>query len=302
MSSKQNRPGQRRGAGRGGASRGRSSSGSIIWVLPAVAVVLVGVVAFGLMRGHQGDGQAPSQDGKPVPPEVMAALTQVPPATWSAVGATGARPPQAVPPTDTAAAGTTPQVLYIGAEFCPYCAAQRWPLIVALSRFGQFQGLKLSTSSATDVDPSTPTFTFHGSTYTSPYLELETVESEGNVERGGRYPTLEKPTLIQEQLISKYDEPPYVSRADAGAIPFLLIGQTYMWSGASYDAQMLQGETWQSIAAKLATAQGPVGQAILVNANMITAAICKLNGGRPVDVCGNPGVQAAAAMLPAPGS
>ena len=34
-----------------------------------------------------------------------------------------------------------PKVLYIGAEYCPYCAAQRWALAVALSRFGTFDKL-----------------------------------------------------------------------------------------------------------------------------------------------------------------
>ena len=31
-------------------------------------------------------------------------------------------------------------------EFCPYCVAESWPLIVALSRFGQFSGLSTSRS------------------------------------------------------------------------------------------------------------------------------------------------------------
>ena len=29
-----------------------------------------------------------------------------------------------------------PEMLYIGAEYCPYCAAMRWSMAVALSRFG----------------------------------------------------------------------------------------------------------------------------------------------------------------------
>ena len=34
-----------------------------------------------------------------------------------------------------------PEVLFVGAEYCPFCAAERWPLIVALSRFGHFGAL-----------------------------------------------------------------------------------------------------------------------------------------------------------------
>jgi hypothetical protein len=32
-------------------------------------------------------------------------------------------------------------MLYIGAEYCPYCAAERWPLVMALSKFGTFSNL-----------------------------------------------------------------------------------------------------------------------------------------------------------------
>src|ERR1700721_1365736 len=42
--------------------------------------------------------------------------------------------------------GGKPEVLYVGTEFCPYCMAESWPLIVALSRFGQFTGLRTSRS------------------------------------------------------------------------------------------------------------------------------------------------------------
>src|SRR5207302_7512423 len=69
-----------------------------------------------------------------------------------------------------------PQILYIGAEYCPFCAAERWSLIVALSRFGTFQHLQLTTSSASDLYPNTSTFTFYRSAYTSPYLDFQSVE------------------------------------------------------------------------------------------------------------------------------
>ncbi len=51
-----------------------------------------------------------------------------------------------------------PEVLYIGA-YCPFCAAERWAAIVALSRFGTFSVLRTVHSSSTDVDASTPAFT-----------------------------------------------------------------------------------------------------------------------------------------------
>ena len=66
-----------------------------------------------------------------------------------------------------------PRIVYLGAEYCPYCATERWAMVNALSRFGTFKNLKITTSSATDVDANTPTFSFYGSTFTSPYIKFE---------------------------------------------------------------------------------------------------------------------------------
>ena len=70
-----------------------------------------------------------------------------------------------------------PLIFYFGAEFCPYCAAERWPLIVALSRFGTFTGLSTTTSSSSDAYPNTPTFTFRAASYTSDYVSFQAVEA-----------------------------------------------------------------------------------------------------------------------------
>jgi hypothetical protein len=44
-------------------------------------------------------------------------------------------------------------VVFVGAEYCPYCASERWPLVMALSKFGTFfEGLRGSMSSTTDLD------------------------------------------------------------------------------------------------------------------------------------------------------
>jgi hypothetical protein len=68
-------------------------------------------------------------------------------------GAVGYCPSTHVPvsATDAVAGGGKPEVLYIGAEYCPYCGTERWSMIVALSRFGTFRGLKEIRSSPTDV-------------------------------------------------------------------------------------------------------------------------------------------------------
>ena len=73
-----------------------------------------------------------------------------------------------------------PGAVFIGGEFCPYCAAERWALIMAFCKFGTFTNLKETTSSPWDTDPSTATFSFYGATYSSPYLTFDTSEHESN--------------------------------------------------------------------------------------------------------------------------
>ncbi len=72
-----------------------------------------------------------------------------------------------------------PILFYAGGEYCPFCAADRWSLIMALSRFGSFSGIEMNASSTSDIYPGTPTFTFVNASYTSPYLIFDAKEIRG---------------------------------------------------------------------------------------------------------------------------
>jgi hypothetical protein len=276
----------------------------------AVAIAVILVVA--VVRGPGGPAGTKAEARTPVPADVLQQLTQIPAGTWNAVGAKGAKPPVMVSAatgtasapgeaaTSTASGGPAkPLVLYIGAEFCPYCAAERWSMITALARFGTFQGLSYTSSATNDIYPATPTFTFYGSTYTSPYVELQAVETTTNIPASNPagYTLLQKPTQAQQDLFNKYDGPPYFS--SGGSIPFILVGGRYAWQGASFSPQLLAGTDQAHVAATLALGTAPAAQAILANANEIAAAICAVDGGQPTSVCSSAGVKAAAATLPA---
>ncbi len=85
-----------------------------------------------------------------------------------------------------------------GAEYCPYCASERWPLVVALSRFGTWSNLAQTVSGpAPELYPATPTFSFFGATYSSPYLAFQSVETATNQLKDGRYTALQTPTEAQ---------------------------------------------------------------------------------------------------------
>jgi Domain of unknown function (DUF929) len=192
----------------------------------------------------------------------------------------------------------------VGAEYCPFCAGERWPLIVALSRFGTFDNLQLSRSASDDVYPSTPTFSFVGSTYTSPYLEFNPVELQSNVRSGSSYQALQTPTPAQTNLLRTYDAPPYVPASAAGSIPFIDFAGQYLVSGAGYDVGTLHGMTQEQVAAALSDPSSPQAQAILGSANVLTAAICTATGNAPANVCNEPviaSLQASLAATPVPG-
>lgn len=135
----------------------RSFRGGAGFVAAVVVIALIFVVALAVLRRPPARSAA---GPAPVPRSVLTALTSVPMSTFNAVGSTDAMQPTLVPPVP--ATGKV-QFLYVGAEYCPYCAAARWAMIVALSRFGTFSNLHLMRSSGQDVYPNTPTFTFYTS-------------------------------------------------------------------------------------------------------------------------------------------
>ncbi len=266
-------------------------------LLVVVALALVATVVFAVNRRHATPpAAAAALLSTPVPDSVMADFTSIAPATWERVGTMGATVPIFVGTADTTAG--KPVVLYIGALYCPYCAAARWSVIAALSRFGSFSGLSYSASSSQDVYPSTPTFSFYGGRYTSQYIDFHSVELQGAEPIGGRYPTLETPTQAQEALIEKYDGPPYLDKAAAGGIPFMLIGGRYMWSGSPFNPGLLAGQTHGEIAATLPAGSASAAQAILANANEIVAAICAVDGQQPAAVCSGAPIPQTVKALP----
>jgi hypothetical protein len=101
----------------------------------------------------------------------------------------------------------------------------------------------------------------------------------------GNYPVLEKPTAAQQALLTKYDAPPYVSSADAGAIPFIYFGGKYLSVGATYAPTVLNGKSWDQIASALSDPNSAIAKAIGGSANHITAAICKMTGNQPASAC-----------------
>lgn len=266
----------------------------------AVAVVLV-VLAGLVVIGLRGGGAKTSRQSAVASPAVTRAVTAVPAALLTSVGAGPSRPDGivALDGHKLTSADGKPRVVYIGAEYCPFCAAERWPVTVALSRFGTWAGLGQTYSSASDTDPNTPTLSFHGATYTSGYLSFEGVETTTNQRAGSDYTPLDTPSTEQQQLLTTYDAPPY--QQGTGSIPFVDLGGLYSISGAGYDPALLAGKTPDQVAALLTAGTSSQATAILGAANRLTAALCRLTGDQPAAVCTTAPVPALGAQLPKAG-
>jgi hypothetical protein len=281
-------------------------AGLFTWI--AVGLVVVVVAALVIIKVVGGSPTtAQTSTFQATDSTTVAELTTVPASVFNTVGINSPVAQVTAPivlkkqPALTAksASGTTlPEVFYLGAEYCPFCAAQRWPTIVALSRFGTWKNLGNTTSSSIDYAPNTPTFTFSKATYTSKYLVFKSVEETTNVYNSttGNYGKLQTPTKAEQAVFTKYDTPKYVpgmTAANTGSIPFISLGNQLLVSGASYGPLTLSGLSRSSIAAALQDTTSPVSDAIIASANYLTASFCTLTHQQPSAVCTSPGVLAA---------
>jgi hypothetical protein len=181
--------------------------------------------------------------------------------------------------------GGKPEVLYVATEFCPYCTAQSWALIVALSRFGEFSRLSTSRSPTFENIPPIDGWTFYGSSYKSPYLAFAPVETYSNVlvkrtadpDDPTSYRRLQRLTPAEQAVFHEFD--------GQGQTPFIDFGGTATALGTDIIPATLTGLTWSQIAADLRRPASTAGAAILFSATVLTAELCQLTGNRPAAAC-----------------
>jgi len=282
---------------------GRSRSTALAWV--AVAVILVGVVGLVTYAlTHQSTPATVTQTAR-TSPAVLAQLSTVPTATFDQVGVTvpgvALTAPVATPDQPPLTAGGRPEVLVVAAEYCPFCAAERWPLVVALARFGRFTVLHDASSSSQSVFPGTPTFSFAHVGYTSPYVTLTGVELfSSQVGPDGTFIRIATLTPAQAALVARYG-----GAAAGGTAPFVDIGGRLVTTTAAFSPALLAGQSQAQVAGAVAspttavpsTGSGattpPTGAAVVAAANQLSAGICTATGQRPAAVCLSKGVRAA---------
>jgi hypothetical protein len=247
----------------------------------AVVVIVAGLIVIKAVTSHNAKVNTTASSIQ----TVVSEITSVPATVFDKIGV-GPTGSTAVAPlksisSPTLTSGGKPEMLYIGAEYCPYCAAERWAMVVALSRFGTFSNLHFIHSTSNDVYSNTSTLTFYQSSYTSKYLTFRPLETFTVDNK-----PLQKPTSVESGLLTKYGQ---------GSFPFVDIDGKYIVSGAQYLPSVLGttstqdpthfGLTWQQIGKDLADPNNPVAQAIIGSANHITAAICSVTSDQPASVC-----------------
>src|SRR6516164_2579141 len=253
----------------------------------AVVVIVVAFIVVRSLNKPSASATANANARTPLPASVSSAVSSVPASALNTVGAGSV--PQYIQQPVTAGSGPLltsngkPEMLYIGAEYCPYCAAMRWSMAVALSRFGQLSTpLHGIHSSSKDVNPNTATLTFYKTGYHSPYLAFTPVENL-TVNKT----TLQNPTKAQNAVWAKYEPNPQTR-----GYPFVAFSNKFVMRGPIYDAAVLQGKTWSQIAAALKHPTSPIAQNVNGAANYITGAICQMTNNQPASVCNSAAVTA----------
>jgi hypothetical protein len=248
----------------------------------AVVAVVAAVVAIGASAGGGGSDFTPRTAA---PAAMVSHLATVP--TSALAGALPAVEASSNPLEPALSltgapllANGKPEVLFIGAEYCPICAAERWALVTALSKFGTFSGLGQIRSA--NRDGNIATLDFYGSHYSSPSLTFTPVEVDTNQPSGSStYKPLQALTAGQQSLwestLAKFGQRP--------GFPFIDIGGKYLLYTSQISPSTVSGLTWTQISNDVGNNNSPVGAAIDASAGALVKYLCGITGGQPAATC-----------------
>lgn len=169
-----------------------------------------------------------------------------------------------------------PYLLYVGAQFCPFCAAERWSLVKALSNFGTWSGLGPDTSADEEAGfARIPTYSFVGAKYESKYIAFGHKEI---ADRNGRPIPGQELTDFETKWFNQYDP--------RGGVPFLFLNGQYVQLAAGYSPALLSGKIFDAVKRDVeSNASTELVAAVNKEANILTAYLCKSTNNQPSDVC-----------------
>ena len=273
----------------------------------AVVVILVGVTALLVYTLTDTPTTLRVVNRAETAPDVLRTLASEPVSTFDSVGVTapvtGLTPPTVVTGQPPMYSEEKPDVLFVGSEYCPFCAAERWPLVLALSRFGTFGVLHDMESSTTSVFPGLQSFSFFDASYTSPYLTFTGVELYSDVAAAnGVFTKISTLTPGQQALVTRYQSAGQTGTGAppaAGTYPLVDIDNVMVSTTSGFSPAMILQRSRSTIIGDLKNATTSDGRAIVASANYLSAGICVATHQNPSSVCTSKGVRAAAQALSA---
>jgi thiol-disulfide isomerase/thioredoxin len=175
-------------------------------------------------------------------------------------------------------------VFFMGAGFCPFCAAERWTIVNALSNFGKWEGLIETTSADHDEKYlNIPTISFADAKFESDYIEFVGRETADR-----NFEPLQELGEKDFEILDTFN-PDQI-------IPFLLIDGQFMQVGSGYSPKFLEGMDHAKVKVELANAVSPVGKAIKTEIDIITALVCKSISGN-ANVCNSDNIKSISSMI-----
>jgi hypothetical protein len=175
-------------------------------------------------------------------------------------------------------------VFFMGAGFCPFCAAERWAIVNALSNFGRWEGLVETASAGHDEKYlNIPTVSFARAKYESEYVEFVGRETADR-----NFEPLQELDEKDYEVLDTFN-PDQI-------IPFLLIDGQFIQVGSGYSPQLLEGMDHARVKSDLASPSSQVGKAIKAEIDNITALICKSIGGK-ANACGSETIKSLVAKI-----
>ena len=169
----------------------------------------------------------------------------------------------------------------MGAEYCPYCAIQRWALLRGVCPNSAPSPISDSEafSSSSDVYPHLASWSFIGAKFTKASTSrFEPTEVSSSTPNGrGGYQPLEKMSASQRVAFNKYNP--------RGVLPFVDVGNHYITMGASASPEVLEGLSLSSIGSELNNPTSPVARAVDGTANYLIAALCTMETKATPSIC-----------------
>lgn len=164
-------------------------------------------------------------------------------------------------------------VFFLGAGFCPFCAAERWAIVEALKNFGAWHNLLEDFSAEKDEKYlNIPTFNFLKARYSSEHIEFQAVETADRY-----FKPIDSDGNDRYGVLENYN-PDHI-------IPFTLVDGQFMQVGCGYSPKLFEALDHKKVREQLLDRISTLGSAIKNEADYLSTMICYALKNKAEGVC-----------------